>query len=565
MPNTANAHLVAANAVELRGFEYAKYATVTAMNLVTGRPGEICTVTATGVDYQWNQTLTAWVPWHNNGSVLRANITGAATANVAGRGAAELTLTGNVTGLTISGWSTDNTIVQRVRFQIKQDTTGGRSFAWESVNGVWLESPPSALDVTPSGSTLQFYAITTDGGATVWLEPVGIGYANPCIYMQLVETAIPAVTAGTPVTINHSYQMVYGVELVEVATGRRVIADWYHTTPGDESSSVTIDFTATHPANTYTARVAGLAATPCSLTVTSSEWVSIQLGLTAATTIDPTVTWAGGAAGRVQWVWGDGSAPENATSGVALPHTYASAYTGNATLRWRRGTNITILRTSNDPWTYSLATAANGLPTLSTLSAFNGGATITGDLAVLSVMPSLLAVTLHNNPGLTGDIGALPRTILGFSAENCGYGGDLSGITGMSLVTFVANNTSVTGNLSSISAMTTLTNLQLNDTTVTGDVSSLAAMTGMVELRLGSTNVSGNINTAVNAMPNLTQLEYNSVAINPTQAELDTLIGTLAGRATVNGELRIAGSNPAITNTAGVTTLQGRGWSVFHN
>ena len=154
MPNTANAHLVAANAVELRGFEYTKYATVAAMNLVTGRPGEICTVTATGVDYSWNQTLTAWVPWHNAGSVLRQNITGAATANVASRGAAELTLTGNVTGLTISGWSTDNTIVQRVRFRIIQDATGGRSFSWQNTTGTWLETPPSVLDTTASGSTL---------------------------------------------------------------------------------------------------------------------------------------------------------------------------------------------------------------------------------------------------------------------------------------------------------------------------------------------------------------------------------------------------------------------------
>lgn len=63
MPNTYNAHSQAAAGVELRGWEYRKFADVAAMNLVTGRPGEICTVTATGADYHWNTVEARWIQW----------------------------------------------------------------------------------------------------------------------------------------------------------------------------------------------------------------------------------------------------------------------------------------------------------------------------------------------------------------------------------------------------------------------------------------------------------------------------------------------------------------------
>jgi hypothetical protein len=155
-------------------------------------------VTANGQNYTWNPSLSAWVPWFNSGSVLRANITGAATANIAGRGAAELTLTGNVTSLTISGWDTDTTKIQRVRFRIVQDTTGGRTFTPSGVNGTWLETPPSTLPSTASATVLQFYAVTTDGGTTVWLEPLGIATAT------YVTVPITGDGATTVFTVTHN-------------------------------------------------------------------------------------------------------------------------------------------------------------------------------------------------------------------------------------------------------------------------------------------------------------------------------------------------------------------------
>jgi len=108
--------------------------------------------------------------------VLRQNITGAATVDVTNREAAELTLTGNVTGLTMTGFEADTTQLQRVRVIIRQDATGGRTFATGGITGgVWPGTAPTITNTAANGISLQFWASTIDGGTTILLEPITTG------------------------------------------------------------------------------------------------------------------------------------------------------------------------------------------------------------------------------------------------------------------------------------------------------------------------------------------------------------------------------------------------------
>lgn len=268
MANTLNQHQVAEGGVELRGFGYRKSATVAALP-VTGQPGEILTVTATGVDYQWNHVLGTWVPWHNSGTVLQQDIAGTAAVNVSGRSAVELRLTGNVSSLTVNGWDADTTRTQRVRFRVRQDSTGGRSFAWNQVTGTWVETPRTNPSTAAGVTSYQWYAVTTDGGVTVWLEPIGVGL--DCLWMQVSDKILPGVAAGGSVTVAHPYSMVASVDLIDQGNGRRVLADWAHTTPTDPASPVRIEFSAAHTAGTYKARIAGLASTPCGVFAAATD------------------------------------------------------------------------------------------------------------------------------------------------------------------------------------------------------------------------------------------------------------------------------------------------------
>jgi hypothetical protein len=562
MPNTVDQHQQARPSVQLRGFGYSTYATV-ALLPASGQPGEIVYVAATGQDYQWNPSLSQWVPWFNNGTVLRANITGAATANVSGRGAAELTLTGNVTGLTISGWDTDNTKYQRVRFQIKQDATGNRAFAWAGVNGTWLETPPSTLDTTSGASSLQFYASTTDGGTTVWLEPIGLAYAEPCVYMQVAETTLPAVAAGGQATISHSYATVYGCELIEVATGQHVVPDWKRVTPTAATSDLAVTFTNAIASGQYKAQVAGLASQPCVLTVTASEWLQVTLAVTAATTLTPTVSWTGGNASSVQWVWGDGTIT-TPTSGTATSHTYGSAYTGNVVLRWRRGTTITLLQTlGTAAWTYNLRAISN-LTGLTNYAGFGTG--ITGDLAAFTPMTSLAVISV---PGLaiTGNLVALPATATTVNlSDAANVTGNLSVFSGRPMVVIGVHHTNVTGDLSAVAGMAaTLNNLQLSATATTGDITTLAGFGLMSTLAVDQTSIVGDPSIAIASMAQLKVFQFYNMGQIPTTPQLDQVISTLAAGAVNNGILQIYGNNPPTTNNAGIGTLTGRGWSVLHN
>ncbi len=569
------------------------------------------------------------------GRVARQNISGGASIDVSGVAAAELTLIGNLASLDFTGWAADNTAHQAVRVRILQDAIGGRSFDWRDVAGTWVETPPDSLSTVADGTTLQFYAVSNDGGDTVWLEPIGVEYSPGCAYMLANEIAVPDVEAGGTVTINHAYSFVASVELINVATGQRVLADYRRAAPVDPQSAILIDFSNAAPAGTWLAVVAGVASQPCDLSISAdSEWQSIVLSVAGAGTVSPTVA-HDGSVGDVEWVWGDGSPHTEAVSNVAANHTYSPAYTGQVVLRYKRGVTITVfdvgfenawdfdtsvlsglteltyLRVSNNPVTGKVADFAR-MTSLGTLSAH--GTNLGPALNPIAAQTQLTALQLYST-NVYGDIGAV-ASITGLTqlqVYDTDIDGDVAGLAGLTaLQRLDIYNTDIHGDLAALSAMTSLTALNIFGTSIEGDIAALAALTALIQLQaqslnldgdvaalagmtaatfinLAATNVDGDVadlapltllatlylqSTAVTGDPSvlataiaatLTRFTYHTLDVAPTVASLDGTIAALAAGSISSGTLDLGGTNPPITNNAGVTTLQGRSWTVTHN
>ncbi len=635
MPRLFNTHAEAETGAELRGWGYRKVADAAALAALTDQVvGEIVTRSDTGRSYQWDGAT--WDIWTRDGTVARENISGAATLDVTGHDAAELTITGNVASLAFTGWDADTDLYQRVRVQLIQDATGGRTLDWRDVAGNWVESPPDSLPLDASGTTLQFYAITTDGGTTVWLEPIGIQYGPGCAYMLANDAAVPAVSAGGTVTINHSYSHVASVELIEVATGQRVLADYRRAVATDPSSAILIDFTTAAAAGTWLAVVSGIASQPCALDVSAdSEWDSIVLSVNNAASVTPRIL-HDGAASDVQWLWGDGSAPEDVTTNTNITHNYAPNYTGDVVLRFKRNVRFDAIDLlSESAWDFDVSalsplvdmtfvrlqgtnvtgspSAFETMPNLDVLNlaltnvsgSINGvagltsltqliinGTSISGDVGAVSALMALTSFDGYNTP-LSGDIAQLAAltNLTQLRLFNTSVSGDVSSLATLtSLSLLVIYNANLTGDVNPLSALTSLTQVQLqNQAGITGDMSGFAAATGLTLLHLGDTGVSGDIanlapltaltglhltSTAVTGDPSvpvaaavaqLDTFEFNSVIPAPAVGDLDNVLAVLAAGSVSGGLLDLAGTNPAITNTAAVTTLQGRGWTVLVN
>lgn len=500
------------------------------------------------------------------GSVLRANITGSASVNVVGVAACDLTLTGNVTSFAITGWLASTAILQRVRIRVLQDGTGGRSFDWKLIAGLWAESPPDTLDTSPNATSLQFWASTSDGGTTVWLEPIGIVYTNTQSTVQATESTVPAITGGGTADVGHPYSMVTSVILVDQSTGERVEPDWKHILPTDPGSDIRITFVGTVGSNAYKVRVAGMTATPPRLTVTASEWEQVSLAITGATTIDPRIDWTG-PAGAVQWLWGDGTI-STPTSGSTVSKTYGSAYTGNVILRWKRGVKIIRFISNSDFWSFNVGLLADAFPNLVYIE--GQGNAIVGDVSTLAPLTAMAGLFLNGNASLAG---ALDVAIAGMTLCNSvnlgstkvgGTVASFSGKTAMRLVDL--NGTFVTGDIATFASIPLLQVLLINNTAVSGTISALTPCTALQALQSYTTSTTGDPSLiAAAAVAQLSSLRHFTVATNPTTAQLDATITALAAGAVSNGTLNIGGTNPAITNTSGKTTLQGRGWTVTNN
>jgi len=155
-----------------------------------------------------------------------------------------------------------------------------------------------------------------------------------------------------------------------------------------------------------------------------------------------------------------------------------------------------------------------------------------------------------------------------------------------SLTYLSLSNTSVTGDISSVSNLTSLTYLSLSNTSVTGDISSVSNLTNLTFLSLYSTSVTGDI-SSLNTLTNLTELDlFNSSVtytttiipdswqviyvydLNWDSATVDQFIIDLdtPGRV-ADGVLNIAGNNAPRTSASdtALSNLLANGWEVTVN
>lgn len=195
MPITHNSHQQAVGGAELRGWEYRKFADVAAMNLVTGRPGEICTVTATGVDYQWNAVRGAWLPWVQ-GQVLRlaTNASGTATNG----------------GLVYASANATVVLPVAAHDQILWIfPPPGEN--WNSTNSPIIDSGTAALvggGTYPGGGIVAAYSVTGD---TWRLQSTMVPVSSPpTVDIALAYTAANNLTFATFTTTGGSWQIDWG-------------------------------------------------------------------------------------------------------------------------------------------------------------------------------------------------------------------------------------------------------------------------------------------------------------------------------------------------------------------
>jgi hypothetical protein len=110
---------------------------------------------------------------------------------------------------------------------------------------------------------------------------------------------------------------------------------------------------------------------------------------------------------------------------------------------------------------------------------------IKGDLANLNNLTDLRVLNMNENPGIYGDICALSKATNLRAlrvAFNPKVTGNTSCLTNLTLDTFAATGTQITGDLSDFSHMSNLKELYLGGTQVKGDVASLSKLTKMKEL-----------------------------------------------------------------------------------
>ena len=569
------------------------------------------------ITYQYSTADLAWIKIDPEGTVTRENITGAATLDVTGHTAAELTLTGDVTSLAFTGWDTDTSLYQKVRVQLVQDATGGHAFDWTAVTGDWRETPPAALATTPASTILEFYAITTDGGASVFLEPVGLEYLYECPIVSAEQIDVPAVTGGGEIVISHSFAVLASVELVNQTTGVVSRPSYTRTTPAEPSSPVSLSFVAAHGAGDYKAVLSGLTYGSCDLVVRSEEWITIPLALTGATSITPQVGWLG-SAGEVQFVPGDGSAPINVsgagtgTLGDAA-HTYGAAFTGVSYLRYKRGNTITRLDFRNDPFTFDLSELASIAPSLTGLNLSNTD--VVGNIAALATATSLTDLRLDRT-AVTGDISAIaPLSALSsVYLWNTSLGGDVSVFADKANISTVwLYNTNISGDVAAFADKASLSNLYLYNTDIGGDVAGLVNLPAITDLRLHNNQITGNAPTALSGFTTLTRLyppdfgsgdiagfapltsltlfiadlpnsgtnsmfgdplpfvtaaagltnfTYTRPATPPSQAELDAVLGQFDTGGVLGNNITVGAGMPNITNTVAVDNLRAKGWTV---
>ena len=128
------------------------------------------------------------------------------------------------------------------------------------------------------------------------------------------------------------------------------------------------------------------------------------------------------------------------------------------------------------------------------------------DIINLSRFTNLTTISMPSNPNISGDISAI------------------SGLTSLTRLSLI--DTSVSGNISALSGLTALTNINLAQTNVSGDISAISGLTALTNINLAQTNVSGDI-SAISGLTELTSINI--------------------GTTTVSGDIQSLGSCTALT------------------
>lgn len=133
--------------------------------------------------------------------------------------------------------------------------------------------------------------------------------------------------------------------------------------------------------------------------------VSFELALDAATTANIIIETSDGSPYSIDW--GDGTEDVNVNSGTGPLHTYATPYTGTASVKVNLGVDVTRFFTNNGRWAFDV----RDLPRTLLIAQISGQNIVYGNLADLP--PNLVTLTLTGQNVVTGNILNMPRSITG--------------------------------------------------------------------------------------------------------------------------------------------------------
>jgi len=173
---------------------------------------------------------------------------------------------------------------------------------------------------------------------------------------------------------------------------------------------------------------------------------------------------------------------------------------------------------------------------------------LSGDIRTLRNLSTSLIYLSLSNTSVSGDISAVQNltSLTGLNLSSTSVSGDISAVQNLtSLIYLSLYNTSVSGDISAVQNLTSLTDLRLYNTSVSGDISAVQNLTSLIYLSLSSTSVSGDI-SAVQILTSLTTLSLNNTSVsgdisavqNLTSLTTLRLYNTSVGYATVGSYLR---------------------------
>ena len=156
---------------------------------------------------------------------------------------------------------------------------------------------------------------------------------------------------------------------------------------------------------------------------------------------------------------------------------------------------------------------------------------------------------------LTGDISSLSSltSLQTLQLSSTSVTGDISSLSSLtSLQTLRLDNTSVTGDISSLSSLTSLQTLLLDITSVTGDISSLSSLTSLKTLQLSSTSVTGDI-SSLSSLTSLQTLRLDTTSVTGDISSLSSLTSLQTLRLY---NTSVTGNISSFNNMIGLTELK---------